>query len=158
MTGNELIERPDWGDGERLPAVTDVSAVAAGGTILGHAAAAVATVEASLDADEYQALDTALAELPDTVKAAIRSEIALSPDSRARPVSDDIVAKFRADPAGEVLAKEWRAMTPEKVAVFHARLRRIVDAVPAADREAAAQWAEARTTAEQVAIIGALVR
>jgi len=161
----EVIQRPDWGSanslergvaGDALPAVSDLRDSAAGTIIGGVAAANVAAIENSLFADEYQALDASLSELPESILAVLREELSLRPDNKAPLVSDDIVSRFRADPAGEVLAGEWLWRTPEKIAVFHQRLKRIMDGLLPSDREAAIAWTERRTVPETVAIVSML--
>jgi hypothetical protein len=156
------IVRSDWGPGgevrggaDNLPATTEIRTAPAG-TIAGHAATAVAVVQGSLTPEDFAALDSSFTTLPVAILDVLRDELTVRPDNKARPVSDAVVAKFRSDPAGEILASEWKWRTDEKVAVLHQRLARIVSNLSPADREAAIAWCENLNVAQTVAVVAAL--
>jgi hypothetical protein len=118
-----------------------------------------ATVQAVLDgvadSEAFESgFESVWADLPEHAQAAIRQELAMPPDSPARPASEADLERFSSTPEGAELAKEWGKDAGRKLAAVRARMDRML--LSGGDMEAAVEWFDQLTSAEAKSVLSAL--
>ena len=139
-----------------FPAAEPIHAAA---DVQGRADRMEATINGLLDdVDDPGGLEASFYDdLPAPAQDAIRAELAQPPpDVNAAP--PEAVAAFMSRPEGSALAHEWGDRTPRNVAVFHARLARVLATMSRSDQAAAIAWAETLRTDKAAAVARALTR
>jgi hypothetical protein len=103
---------------------------------------AIAILE-RLDPDERAAFIAEFDALPEGVRSALFSEIALGSTGSVRNAADADVARFASTPEGSALTKEWGDRANRNLAVIRDRISRILTRMTEEDIDAAATWFDA---------------
>ena len=117
---------------------------------------AIAILE-RLDPDERAAFIAEFDTLPEGVRSALFSEIALGSAGSVRNAADADVDRFASTPEGSALTKEWGHRANRNLAVIRDRINRILTRMAAEDIDAATTWFDALPPAAAAAIYRMLV-
>jgi hypothetical protein len=113
-----------------------------------------AVLEAVPDAEAFEAsFETVFNDLPEHSQIAIRQELALPPDSAARPASDGDIERFATTEEGAQLVKEWGRDAGRRLATVRARIDRML---LSGGMEAAVDWFDGLTSAEAKSVLTAI--
>jgi hypothetical protein len=114
-----------------------------------------AVLDAVPDAEAFEAgFESVFADLAEHAQTAIRHELALPPDSPARPASEADLERFATTEEGAQLVKEWGKDAGRRLATVRARIDRML--IGGGDMEAAVEWFDQLTSAEAKSVLTAL--